>query len=746
MSISIVDTILNAIGTVIYPMFTIIFTLIDVVEGLFTTFAGTGSVVINGTTIGAGNSGLENDTGLVYYLLNTSIVRNILISISTLALFLVIIFTAMAFIKNIYSSQPKNWKEIVGNAIKGLANFIFLPACCLLGVWLGNILLNAIDGATSTADSISMSRQLFTTSAYNANRIRNGTFGDGNFIINESEYNQIAAKCSANGITIRAYSGDANGDGDYEYYAEMIDKAYSQPSQNLTWYWEVDPFYELMSINYILLAGGGIFILYCMFWLTFGMIKRLFMLVFLYVVSPVLCAMYPLDGGTAVGGWKKQFISNTISAYGAVAGMNLFFSIAPLIQNIELSSATMPGTSAELVNSLGIISLLLTIAGLYVVKDFVSLINGYIGANDAMNDGKGLWSSVKDRVKGVRDKAGAKVSGAFAWTKRQYGRQKFFDEQVKSGAMTQEEARKELRRQELKDLADFGKKNTNKGLKFLTGIDRDKYKDSTDEGYNKADSEFRKRAAKEEINNTFKELTALMPRREELMSKDYLRPGEQSELEGLNKNFDKLIDKIEKLGVQDKVLKVTGLDADKYKSYKDTKKEFDSENKTYQREVEELNRIKKTYSGDTDFENMINNGTRYSAADMKGKTDTEIARMQEYNNTADRYVQLMQSTKDRSDALIKQTKKLDGIANEMNGGKGSGLNVTQIVKSISDLQSSLSGNDTTAITDNINKANVQIETLKTVTKNANESMAKTIRDKLDDIQKEIKRSEKGDKK
>ena len=96
----------------------------------------------------------------------------------TLGLFLLIIFTVMAFIKNAYSSKQKNWKEIIGNSIKGLANFIFLPVCCLLGVWAGNILLNAIDGATSTGGATLMSRKLFLAAAYDANKYRRGDKGD----------------------------------------------------------------------------------------------------------------------------------------------------------------------------------------------------------------------------------------------------------------------------------------------------------------------------------------------------------------------------------------------------------------------------------------------------------------------------------------------------------------------------------------------------------------------------------------
>ena len=131
----------------------------------------------SGTTITApnGGDGGETSTGLIYYLLTSDLIKNLFLSIMLLALFLIIIFTAMAFIKNAYATKQKNWQEIVGNAFKGLANFIFIPVCCLLGVWLSNILLLAINGATSTGNATKMSRKLFICCAYDANEYRNKT-------------------------------------------------------------------------------------------------------------------------------------------------------------------------------------------------------------------------------------------------------------------------------------------------------------------------------------------------------------------------------------------------------------------------------------------------------------------------------------------------------------------------------------------------------------------------------------------
>ncbi len=398
-----IETVLGFIGQILYPLFGIIFYLIDMLQAIFFAFAGINDVLYDGTTIGSGNTGDVNDNGLIFYLLNSSVVRNAMYSIILLAVVLIIIFTVMAFLKNIYADKPKSWKEILGSAIKGIANFFIIPVMCLLGVWLGNILLVAINGATSATNTMNLSRQLFITSSYNANRVRSGDlYGDS---ISEEEATEIQAFCAQYGVSVDLPS-DPNGDTNLEYYAGKIDEVYAMangPDITFT-YTSVSRYYDLMGINYILLAGGGIFILYILVNIAFMMIKRMIMILILFIISPAICAMYPLDDGSKVKSWKESFIKQFLSAFSAVAAMNLFFCISPLIQNIGI-----PG-----LNDLwGLLPLLLTIAGLYVVKDLITLINSFIGGDTPFDTG--LASSVRKRIdfKKKAQKVAKVAGGAF---------------------------------------------------------------------------------------------------------------------------------------------------------------------------------------------------------------------------------------------------------------------------------------------------------------------------------------------
>lgn len=402
----ILEGITGFFGLILYPLFSVIFTIIDILQSIFGAFAGIDDIVYNGQTIGSGNAGLETDTGIVYFLLTSETVLNVFFSMLALAIILLLIFLVMAFIRNVYSAQTKNWKEIVGLAIKGIGNFVIIPVGALLGIWLGNIVLQAINGATASGNSMSISRQLFVSAAYNANLLRGEEYQNVTLSSDDPIIEEVRAFCAQYGITVDTSQTDP------DYYADCIDDAYGTGGPNITWWGSVDDHYSLWEINYLILGAGGIFILYVLGALSFGMVKRLFMLLLLFIISPIVCAMYPIDNGSAAGNWRKTFLKHTISAYSAVAGVNLFFALLPIIQNIEFADGGATGFDV-----MGLTSLLLLIAGLYMVKEFIGVVNSFVGAEDAYATGAGLMSSVGGRVRkgmGHATSAAKKVGGAFA--------------------------------------------------------------------------------------------------------------------------------------------------------------------------------------------------------------------------------------------------------------------------------------------------------------------------------------------
>lgn len=429
------DAIGGFIGGLIYPLFSIIFLFINILQNIFYVFAGVG---VDGrqNTINFGNQPITNDndggtnsTGLIYHMLQTDLIKNLLISIMILGVFLLIIFTAMAFIKSAYSDKPKTWQTIVGNAIKGLANFIFVPVCCLLGIWLGNIVLGAINGATSSGGASYMDRKLFIAAAYNANSFRLNNQDQSEIMKDESKYNRVCkiyamayledAGWNPSETSLNNAKSHVKKDQTYGYYANLVDQCYGQGEISIYEWYSVEQGYQLFSINYLVLIVGGVFMMFVLVSLAYAMIRRMFILLMLFVISPALCGMYPLDEGKAVGSWKGDFIKQVTSAYSAVAGMNLFFSLLPLIDKINFGSYFTffgkTGGMTGIVDSL--VQLIILICGLMVVKEFISMITGYIGGENAYDKGASMRSSIKktgkEQYKNAKDKISGATSGAF---------------------------------------------------------------------------------------------------------------------------------------------------------------------------------------------------------------------------------------------------------------------------------------------------------------------------------------------
>lgn len=387
-----VDGILGIIGTIIYPLFGVIYSVIDLVERIFQAFAGTETVYVSGDQVTSDNTGADADTGIVYYLLRSDLVRNMFLAMLYLAIILLVVFTIMAVLKNMYQPQPKKWQDIIASAIKGLGLFIIVPACSLLAVWVGNILLVAIDGATSgSSSSATMSGRLFIAASYTSNYIRSDAEG-----IDQQKYNEVAALCDRCGIEIRAFQPTDGGlDTDYEYYASLVDDCFASEAMSAArcnW-GDVNAHYAIIHINFLTLAAGGIFMLFVLGSISFGMVKRLFMLVILFIISPIVCSMYPIDEGNAYKTWFGEFKKNLLSAYGAVAGMNLFLTIMPIVDQIQL------GTYGGNGDWVGLLQLILVIAGLFVVKDVISFISGLAGGDNSYSGGNSLFVSVRGKAK-----------------------------------------------------------------------------------------------------------------------------------------------------------------------------------------------------------------------------------------------------------------------------------------------------------------------------------------------------------
>ncbi len=167
-------------------------------------------------------------------------------------------------------------------------------------------------------------------------------------------------------------------------------------------------YYNLWAFNYLLGFTGVIMCITLLGNIIFGLMTRLLQVVALFLVFPALVGIMPLDEGSGFASWRKQFISDILMAFGAVVGLNIFFSILPFFQTISFFNISFID---------GIVNMVIVLAGLALVKKFISLTSKFVGGGDANETGQSVSQDVKGAaLKGLVGTAAAGAVGVAAFT------------------------------------------------------------------------------------------------------------------------------------------------------------------------------------------------------------------------------------------------------------------------------------------------------------------------------------------
>lgn len=269
---------------------------------------------------------------------------------------------------------------------------------------------------TSTS---TFSGMMFNIAAYSCNRVRTGEYSVQTspndeywdtagvfYVSNSSDREGLAKKIDyafMNNLRLRearsglSLTGEESGllipSLTYGYSltvgAQLINfRNFSKFNVGAVWY-----YYNLWSFNWLLGFGGIILAAVLLFNITFGLMARLLQVIALFLVFPAMVGVMPLDGGSAFGSWRKQYISDILMAFGAIIGMNIFFSILPVFQTISFFNVAFIDN---------IVNMVICLAGLTLVKKFISLTSKFIGSSDANETGQALKDDVKNAaVKGL---------------------------------------------------------------------------------------------------------------------------------------------------------------------------------------------------------------------------------------------------------------------------------------------------------------------------------------------------------
>ena len=422
-----------------YFLYTSIASVLDMFQYIFRKLAGLDSYYFNGNEK-TGDMVIDFIEGILGINKEYSALNTIFWSMIIFGVIVLILMTILTFIKSHYNydATKSSPSYIIKNCVKSIFTMAVVPLVTLFGLYICQALFKVIDSFTaqSSTDNITstfetdasqsfdygegekgvvyyssydffgerewantttFSGVMFNVCANQANRVRYGAYtpnGSGwdnagvfyttktenvqEIIANQIDYafkNSLTLKTSRT-ITFAGLDEASAAIGSTLTYgpsatfaAGLINvKTFSKYNVGLVWY-----YYNLWSFNFFL---GFVAIIVCVSLFSnilFGLIMRIIFSAILFLAYPPIVGLGPFDDGNAYKSWKKSFISYLISGYTTVIAMNLLFLILPFFYSIQFFNVSLLD---------GIVHLLIMLAGLSMVKRFISIISSFVGAKD----------------------------------------------------------------------------------------------------------------------------------------------------------------------------------------------------------------------------------------------------------------------------------------------------------------------------------------------------------------------------
>lgn len=479
--------VLAIIPKTFYFLCTLVFQVLDLLQLLVRKLAGLDVVYYSSEIFsGTGGGSSEPQSGdIVLEFIQTiftnsnSILSNIFWALIVLALIMLIITTFVAVLRSEYSatdSKSASKGRIIGRAFKAIASFAIVPIVCFFGIFMANVILQALDTITTGSSSSQLSYTyetpgegggnttsiaslfdpkttstgqdtyisynfwgndkgtnvpttstpisglIFKAAAYKANRIRyhdlfrsnlsNPNVSAGVFNNFGTDYEQAADlldECFANAYELRTeasltsspfeddYMFPFGGDNFIGNHVDTI-KIFDKNNVQDVWY-----YYDLWQFDFILGIAAVVVCAKLLLYLVFGLMKRIFELVVLFLIAAPIASIMPLDDGEALKKWRQKFVSKVLSAYAPIVGLNLFFVILPIVTSIRYFNMALLDA---------IVNMFFTIVGLIMVKDLIQTLSELIGADNALKAGQDMAGEVGQTFAKVGQLAAAPVGMA----------------------------------------------------------------------------------------------------------------------------------------------------------------------------------------------------------------------------------------------------------------------------------------------------------------------------------------------
>jgi len=158
---------------------------------------------------------------------------------------------------------------------------------------------------------------------------------------------------------------------------------------------------SMHDYNFFIAYIGGIIMLFVLGLSVLNLIERIIDLVFLYIISPVVVAVSPLDEGNRLGIWKDLTIAKFLSISGMVICFYIYFLFMNIVNNLLLDNGSF---------LIGFAKLLCAIGGALAARKGGLLISNLVGHNTALIEGQ--QQGLAAQAIGTGFRAGLGVIGA----------------------------------------------------------------------------------------------------------------------------------------------------------------------------------------------------------------------------------------------------------------------------------------------------------------------------------------------
>ena len=432
------NAVLDFFFLLFYYLFRAIIYVVNFAESLFKMVAGIDPITINGISYGG-----ESSTDLVYGFILSESVQTLFWTILGFSIVLLVIFTIIALVKSEFTLDLKSSAKgpIIGRAFKAIIQFFLVPTFTILAVFGVNVLTRAINNLFKDGSNNTIIAKCFTVGAKNANRLRTGKETDagffqylssGSFLQNDRKNENIFGGDDGTYNGTREELADIIddlfiGNGDYSAIFTMPYRVFDGPSDYVDLEesigyapWHIimqgspeDPFegsseegnsysypmldtaafnyfYDPREFDFILAIGTALVIGWNLLTVCLALLKRVFELTILFVLSPAMISLAPLDGEKAIKSWRGEVFSRLVSVVCPIFAYNMFFTFVSLIGDINIFTSSNVLTAA-LVDVFNVFfQIIVIIVALGLLKTASGMLSKLLGVQDLISEGNNL--------------------------------------------------------------------------------------------------------------------------------------------------------------------------------------------------------------------------------------------------------------------------------------------------------------------------------------------------------------------